>query len=466
MRYSSGHKSNCAAGWHWRFASADADHHGQDARATRRANSIANRKSRMAPPSPLAPTTSWCPPKGEGTKRRETASDFVRNSSFILHPFRRGVTLVEMLIVISIMVILMVGAFKVMQPLADRRVREAARAVNVYISSARNRAIEIGRPCGVIFRRATSLNMPAAAMVLDQCEVPPPYAGDETNSMVQVQDWTYTSTGTPYWIDPITSRMKYVLKVRIQYPVNISNNMIRPGDLIQFNNQGPYFSIEQQDINASPPISDFPLDSSNSIFFDFFTNAADTNSDGWVDNYVLTLTMDPQETPLQMFPWPKYAITPNQWSLPLSFKILRQPMKSSASPLQLPAGAAVDLAFSSTGPAIASTYDGTINRYTSNAYFADDVTHKDVAVIFSGNGSVEGYYYLGVKHPVAGPIFFLIGQSKLIDPLNNSNDDNATNLSNFWVTINIQTGLVSTDEMAAGSDPLLYARESLSTGGR
>ena len=65
-----------------------------------------------------------------------------------------------MLIVISIIMILTVVTLKAIQPTGDRRVREAAREVNVYISSARNRAIEIGRPCGVIFHRATGTNTP------------------------------------------------------------------------------------------------------------------------------------------------------------------------------------------------------------------------------------------------------------------------------------------------------------------
>ena len=112
----------------------------------------------------------------------------VHPSSFILHPFRRGVTLVEMLIVISIIVILTAASLKLIAPADDRRVREAARAVNVYISSARSRAIEIGRPCGVIFRRATGTNFPTASTVLDQCEVPPPYAGDTTDAVVSANN--------------------------------------------------------------------------------------------------------------------------------------------------------------------------------------------------------------------------------------------------------------------------------------
>ena len=121
-----------------------------------------------------------------GSGRRETASGFLHPSSFILHPSPSGVTLVEMLIVITIIVILTAASLKVLTPAEDRRVREAARAVNVYISSARNRAIEIGRSCGVIFRRANFTNFPTASTVLDQCEVPPTYAGDTTGAVVRV----------------------------------------------------------------------------------------------------------------------------------------------------------------------------------------------------------------------------------------------------------------------------------------
>ena len=83
-----------------------------------------------------------------------------------------------MLIVVTIVMILMAITLKAIQPVGDRRVREAARAVNVYISSARNHAMEIGRPCGVIFRRAAGTNTPTASMVVEQCEVPAAVAGD------------------------------------------------------------------------------------------------------------------------------------------------------------------------------------------------------------------------------------------------------------------------------------------------
>ena len=106
-------------------------------------------------------------------------SDFRRR-----HPARRGVTLVELLVVVGIMLLLAAITIPSMQGLTEgRRVREAARAVNVYFGRARSRAIESGRPCGVMFERLE--RQPNACVVLRQAEVPPPYSGDTWDSVVQ-----------------------------------------------------------------------------------------------------------------------------------------------------------------------------------------------------------------------------------------------------------------------------------------
>ncbi len=118
-------------------------------------------------------------------------------------------------------------------------------------------------------------------------------------------------------------------------------------------------------------------------------------------------------------------------------------------------------------------------------------TNTDIAVIFSGNGAVEGYYYNGQRYSATAPIFLLIGsQSRVVtQPLPaapNRNDlPNWADLANVWITINHQTGLVATSENYAVdlNDPNLdwtnmntwspflaqsrnYARESQSMGGR
>jgi prepilin-type N-terminal cleavage/methylation domain-containing protein len=434
-----------------------------------------------------------------GNAKPQAVSFGIHPSSFILHPssFRRGVTLVEMLIVISIMAILTVAAVKLMQPVEDRRVREAARAVNVYISSARNRAMEIGRPCGVIFRRANGTNFPTASMVLDQCEVPPPYAGDETNSLVKVQDWTFRPDGIPYFKtdkDPYVKKVWIVLKVQVK-DSQFSSNLLRPGDLMQLNGQGPFYTLIYDDpttnpsdsLRTQPPyttmnppsdpkVEDFKIDSNGYYDFNPSKLKDDPSGSGWVISHWLTIILDPKVTPVQTLPWDKFPTNPTK-SVP--FLILRQPMKSSASSLQLPAGSMVDLDFSGTD------YQSFQNP-TGNYY--------DLAVIFSGNGSVEGYYWNNQPFPALGPIFMLIGsRSRVRDfgaqPLPavpNLNDlPNWADLSSIWVTINYQTGMVSTDDNYAVNlnDPGLnwtdtstwwpfvvqsrnYARESMSMGGR
>jgi prepilin-type N-terminal cleavage/methylation domain-containing protein len=380
---------------------------------------IANCKLGAVRPSPLTPL-----PKVEGTigsARRETASGFLLFSWFIVHrssliphhsSFRRGVTLVEILIVVSIIVILTAASLKLITPAEERRVREAARAVNVYISSARSRAIETGRPCGVIFHRSSGTNFPSAATVLDQCEVPPPYAGDTTDAVVKIMT------------DPIVPT-NYRIQIR---DGDFSGNLIRPGDLIQLNNQGPFYSIAVPDPLQSPP--DFKLDGNG--FFDF-TGTATTAP--WIDSNYLTVTLT-ADTPMQALPWS------GTWSAPVVFNIIRQPVKSSAEPLQLPAGSVVDLDFSGTEPKVPVGVSPPAGSYY-------------VAVMFSSAGDVDSYYENTTRFGVSGPIYFLVGsRSRVRDFFNqpltktpNLNDlPNWADLSSVWVTINYQTGLVATDE--------------------
>ena len=87
-------------------------------------------------------------------------------------------TLIELLIVMGILLALVtIGAVNMQPEVERRRMREAARQVSVYVGSARSRAMEISRPCGVMIERFSATET-GIGMVLHQVEVPPPYSGE------------------------------------------------------------------------------------------------------------------------------------------------------------------------------------------------------------------------------------------------------------------------------------------------
>lgn len=430
--------------------------------------------------------------------------DFSRHN-----PIRRGLTLIELLVVIAILMLLAAVAIPAMQPaLEGRRIREAARPINVYFGSARGRAMESGRPCGVVIRRFDTL--PQCSMVLGQAEVPPPYAGDLTTSVIRVQNWTNVvdpnpntnRTTPPYWPDA-RGDANVVLKVQLRVAGDLSNGLVRRGDLIQINHQGPYYVIVDDPWDndpvggASPPADaglDFPVDEHG--FIDFVTDVGDNlpagSPDGWIDTHVLTLRLDPTEA--QTVPWPPcpdasdpnvWLVDPSSWSLPLPFEIIRQPVESSATPLQLPTGAVIDL-----------TASGTDRRLhplatDSSLGWVDGTDLNSIMVIFASNGSIDRliyhaqvtvddgpppvYLYDRVDVHPTEPIYLLVGKSEKI-PIE-AGRENWRDLTNLWITLNPQTGLVATAEVApqdptdgdttdGPDDSRDFAREARNMGGR
>ncbi|MCE5267715.1 MAG: type II secretion system GspH family protein [Planctomycetaceae bacterium] len=342
----------------------------------------------------------------------------------------RGFTLVEMLVVVTIMVLLMgFAATRIVPATQSRRSREAARALNVYLSSARNRAMETGRPYGVILHRFGAL---PCTMSFDNYEESP-YSGKTNDAVVMV--WDQSST----WPDGST-----ILRVQIRgipgappQAADFSNDTIHRGDLMQLNAQGPWYTIIEDPTVI--PSKDFALTSNGGI--DFNTGITVTN--GWITNRWLTLRLEPQYH--QQTAWTA------GWSQPMLFGIKRRRTSTlSPSPLQLPAGAVVDLAASGPNPA---------------APFGVN----DVMILFSASGSVQSIS-VGVAPPMAitDPIFLLVGKRERVGqsvatptPDNRSQWANWQDLDNIWVVINPLTGTITTSNVAPGAS--IAASRSLAT---
>lgn len=346
---------------------------------------------------------------------------------------RRGLTLIELLVVVSIMMVLVVVTVPRMRPaMENRRIREAARAVNVYLGSARSRAIESGRPWGVAIVRDGNLALAGAKLI--QVEVPPPYAGEMEGSRMVFLSLSGLSGRAQFWSDSSGTQLEDP----------IGAGLVQPGDSVKFGYQGHLFRIQTiTPVGPNPP---------NTWDFTFTSKTAAALPD--------MLPPNPSSTPQE-----RYAAS-------RPFQILRQPVTAPVAPLRLPRGVVIDLWYSGT----------------ASAWFANTATTAlklpYPTILFSSTGAVHEVASdtMGAV-PAIEPIFLLVGRRDRVnpDPMqgNDANhtipavaEDGRTNLddlANLWVAINPQTGYIVCAENSAGAnigEIRQYARDFQAMGGR
>jgi type II secretory pathway pseudopilin PulG len=305
-------------------------------------------------------------------------------------------TLIELCVTMAVMALLVVAALPAIRPAVDsRRIREAARALHIYISAARNRAMEIGRPAGIAIVPYAVRNQDGVlqgsmsfAVTVEQVESPPPYCGD-----------TIMSFATLNWRG---STLTATLSDGNMGLANRNNSAICNGDLIQFNNQGPLYVIS----NASA----YP---------------------------VLELTLS---DPVYIVPW--------LGGEKVFYKIFRQPQIMHATPLALPMGAVIDLESS-----------GTDQGDTAQLYASNSMQLPSITISFSPTGSLDYIYINHKPYPVSQPVYLMIGKREQVPsqvPTHSyTNWDiksippyNWEDLNNLWVVIQPFNGLVGVSKVA------------------
>jgi prepilin-type N-terminal cleavage/methylation domain-containing protein len=359
--------------------------------------------------------------------------------------YRRGFTLVELLMVIIILSIVTVATIPLVRPALDtRKIREAARMLSALITEAQTRAAETGRPVGIWIERiktgagATAVVEPGAAMNVYLCETPPPYSGDTLNSRAIVR------VGGP----PAYATVQL-------FPDTGWYRLLRPNDLIRFNHSGATYSFTGKMEDPITPgqfidaLEEYPVGSGSYIIkFDMPPLPPQKFQ------LVPTNSSDPT------FRFPPAAGTPGGWQVP--YQIIRQPVKMATTPLQLPNGTVIDLFHSGVG----TSYFGTaVNG--SGVKFTKD--RGPMGFTFSPSGALEKLHFIGMTQQLTQPVYLLVGKRERIatdtsststypptfDPQYASADPRETqtekhnfrDLENLWVCVNPQTGLVTTAEM-------------------
>ncbi len=311
---------------------------------------------------------------------------------------RRGLTLIELLVVVSIMMLLVVVAIPRMRPAMEtRRIREAARAINVYLCSARSRAIESGRPWGVRIVRDGSMAL--AGLRLIQVEVPPPYAGDYDTSTIIV-----TPTGGP--------------TCNVSFPmgeVPVADGLVKTGDVLKLNFQGHQWQITVSSANVwmlqSQTTANPPNTGGNGVRFQVFRQP-------------VTSSVAPLQLPSSVVIDLWYSGTSSAW-----------------------------FANSATGP--------TSTPYPTIMFSSTGSVNQIAADTFAAQPAIEPIYLLVGRrdrvNPVPSDVLTFNYQAVTMGPLitvyepRPVAEDRLTNFrdqTNLWVAINPQTGYIVCAEMA------------------
>jgi prepilin-type N-terminal cleavage/methylation domain-containing protein len=310
-----------------------------------------------------------------------------RSASNIQHPAssiqNRGLTLVELLVVIIILTTVVAAAIPVLTPSnEDRRLREAARTLNTFITAAQSRAVANGRPYGIALKRLSAdTGRPednGVCLEVFYVEQAPPYTGFDRSAKACVANIYQLGLVLVSFVKDQPGTRSPQLPVGIA-PDLFPTGMIRPGDVIEI--AGTRFELLFNDSNQFATVE---LDN-NGFFKAPNTGALTTilaqplNDSGQqikprYDGRGFPLGADrPAGAPKAELPY---------WTAAAPYRVLRQASLASDEPYQLPEGTAIDLRASGVGSDVIAP-----GRYFYVPNGTDNATN--VFILFAPEGRVS-----------------------------------------------------------------------------
>ena len=274
---------------------------------------------------------------------------------------RRGMTLIELLVVIIILTTLVSAAIPLLAPTNDdRRLREASRGVNSFITGAQMKAIQLQRPFGVALKRLSQDTNTTPGQTIHEdngvclelyyVEQPAPYRGfdrivgglrgpaSDLNQLGLVPDSVRHARRLatddclpPGWdadlFPPKLIRAgrrdrnrRHAVRIVAAHRSTVVQSVRDSRRFLsaRTNNDGDAVVIEARPINDTGQMLNVEFDSRGRRMRD------------------LPVGTNP-------------ASTKPFWTNPAPYKILRQPMPTSDEPFQMPEGTAIDLRASGVG---------------------------------------------------------------------------------------------------------------------
>ena len=297
--------------------------------------------------------------------------------------YRFGMTLIELLIVIVILTTLVVAVVPILSPNNDaRKIREASRGLHTYITLAQAKAARSGRPVGIAFRESSSDS--GVAIEVFQLEVPKGFAGFSEDSRCTIDSgigqYGSAGNGGVRFIDQYDgaqlSGMRFITADGMEDP--FPPRMFRIGDMVDV--EGNQFLIVDDGDDASQP------------------NRIDDSVDAAYEYLLPDTTATPTQT---------VCIWVNNTGQLISsglktYRIFRQPVNSSESPFQLPAGVAIDMQGSVIEGGVTTSFPVPNSLATTGS--------DTVGIMFSPTGAVSDVFFNGSTITNVAKLMLLLGR--------------------------------------------------------